>query len=530
MKNPVAPGPLLATAFDRGVYAIAGAFVLVCALFVLGDYQNHGGDFGQYITQARNVIWGRPWSYLMEGYPAVLPGYSFLLAVPTALFGVNYHAYALINTVLWATLSVVCYRMYAPRFQHAATRIGFFAALLGCPYVLYYQQQTNPVILYAAVVSLALWAVNDLVSTNTRLSRLRAALPVVLLLLPAIVRTDSIALYLAVFAFLFLQRHWRLLGWPVLGVTLTVTLDLFIGSAYDQGSNFGMVLRTLETSTPTPTPTPNAVADAPTLLQSIPYMLIAYINGLSIATLPSDLHNMGSAFGIAFGPDLERSVSTPTIVLFCCCILGMLRGRLTNCDKLFFFAHLCMLSMFFLFGPIRVRYVLPLVPIFLFYSIGFVEWAMLRAARAVPLRTIDLGRVAPILLTTIILGTTTLGVVEYHRLPADDNYTVTPDLTEVIELVVKQDAGAGIAYYKPRPMTMLLDRADRSTPSIPARILISPSAADKYLQTPGFLLVVRKIGYYGQTDVLNFLLSSPRAEPILHNDQFVVFRAKSVAS
>ena len=444
---------------DRLVYIGAGAFVLFCGLFVLGEYQNQGGDFGQYITQARNVVWGRPWSHLMEGYPAVLPGYSLVLAIPTALLGLNFHAYAIINAIAWSGLAVISYRYYAPRLAHPATRIAFFVAVLCCPFVFSYQQQTNPIFLYAASVIFALAAANSLTKPDSRWPKV---LLVVLLLLPGIIRTDSVALYAAVFTYYLFARHWRLLAWPLCGLILTVALDLFIGLRYEQESNFDVLQRVFNAAAPTE----NGAFDASRMIGSVAYMLTGYINALSYTTLPSTIYNMGPLIQANFGTELEISVSAPAFLLFSLCAVGMLRGRLNTADKLFFAAHLAMLSVFLLLGTTRHRYVLPLVPIFLFYSIAFVEFVMIRLLRALPLHTVDLTKtIAPISLGGADRrGYRCGGQRTCGALPKEFNHTVTPELTEVVDLVAAEDVGAGIAFFKPRPMTMLLDGRAASIP------------------------------------------------------------------
>jgi drug/metabolite transporter (DMT)-like permease len=119
---------------------LAGSFVAFSALFVLGNYQNHDGDFGQYVIQARNLLLGRPWDHLVAGLPSVPPLYSVLLASLTWLGGVNAYAYAVLNSVLWAGGALVAFHFFRREFKTQVVAYAFLVFVLFSPFVLYFQQ------------------------------------------------------------------------------------------------------------------------------------------------------------------------------------------------------------------------------------------------------------------------------------------------------------------------------------------------------------------------------------------------------
>ena len=310
-------------------YLIAACYVLVCTGFVLGNYQNPGGDFGQYITQARNLLWGRPWGHLMEGQPAVLPAYSALLALPTAIFGVNFHAYAALNTLLWAGTALIAYRLFAVKLPGKPLRVAFFVGVLCCPYVVFYQQQANPMLLYTFTIMLALLAVERLLEPSGNSHRWPWLLA---LLLPAAVRTDSIALFAAVFVFFAIHRQWRLLPWPVVGLALTVALDLSLGYGFGQEPNFATVLELWSGAGSGN----DLVSERPGMLAATAFMALGYVEGLGTTALSHEFLAMGPAIPITLGPELQRVMTLPAALLFGLCLLGMVRGRWWDVPTLFF--------------------------------------------------------------------------------------------------------------------------------------------------------------------------------------------------
>jgi hypothetical protein len=245
----------------------AGTFVLFSALFVLGNFQNHDGDFGQYVIQARNLLLGRPWDHLVAGLPSVPPLYSMLLAALTWFGGVNAYAYAVLNSVLWAGTAVMAFHFFRNDFKSEVTAYGFLVAVLFSPFILYFQQSGVPNILYGAGAMLALLSAKRLSEGAFRLSY------ALCILLPALIRSEALALYAALFLYFGLKQQWRLLILPVLGVALLIGSDLLLSLNFDLRSNFRHAASTAEGA--------SGGWDAGRLLSAYCYMFLSYFFGFA---------------------------------------------------------------------------------------------------------------------------------------------------------------------------------------------------------------------------------------------------------
>ncbi|MGB1540490.1 MAG: hypothetical protein ACPG80_05970, partial [Rickettsiales bacterium] len=219
-------------------WLMAAVFVLFSACFVLGHYQTHSGDMGQYITHARNLMWGRSWEVYMLDFPAVLPGYPLFIAIPLVTVGLNMFLFGLLNSLLWALCCVVFYTLYRERLC-AYSGWVFLAVLLFNPFVVYFQQEMQPNLFYSASCAVALYAAYRLRDLQWKASPATLAGWALLVLLPATIRQDSLALYMALaLYYIFLDRKLVLLA--VCGIALTIGLDLLITS-FGQFSNISVL-------------------------------------------------------------------------------------------------------------------------------------------------------------------------------------------------------------------------------------------------------------------------------------------------
>ena len=453
--------------------AFGGVFVLFSALFVLGNYQNLAGDFGQYAIQARNLLLGRPWDHLVAGMPSVPPAYSALLAVVTWAGGVNAYHYALLNSVLWAGCAIAAFHFFRDEFRHRATAYVFLATVLFTPMVLAFQQSSIPNILYAASCMVALLAARKLSEGPFRLGL------VACILFPALVRSEVLALYAALFAWFALRRQWRLAGIPVLGVLLLLVSDLLLSLNYDLVSNFKIVARVATAAGGTSGS--GAELDLARLLAGSAYMFLGYLSGFAEYFMSHPAMQAQMIWQLPLSHELVVRTGPVSVGLVVLAAAGIVvHGKYLSPDKVFLAAHMALLSAFVL---LRVpgRYLLPILPIFIFYGVLALErlWTRLRVR----------GPWVPVLTIAPIAAAFAFAIPTFMAAPARSNNLFTPQMGAMADWVAQNRNGRPVAYFKDRLMTLLLDlRADDAPQAQGLRI---PAQIEPLLRQDA-LLVVRK--------------------------------------
>jgi hypothetical protein len=481
---------------------LAGIFVLFSALFVLGNYQNHDGDFGQYVIQARNLLLGRPWDHLVAGLPSVPPLYSMLLAALTWLGGVNAYAYAVLNSVLWAGTAVMAFHFFRNDFKSCGVAYAFLVAVLFSPFVLYFQQSGVPNILYAAGAMLALLSAQRLAEGAFRL---RYALYI---LLPALIRSEALALYAALFLYFSLRRQWSRLILPVLGVALLLGSDFLLSLNFDLLSNFRHAARTAEGA--------SGSWDSARLLTAYCYMFLNYFFGFADYLVSPGISVKQAIWNLPVGQFVFRT-GPLAITLAGVFLAGVLvHRRYFSIDKLFFAAHLGLISMFLLVDGVPVRYLLPLAPIYIFYVLYAVE------------RLVIFSRIAPQAIPALtvlpFLVAYAVSIPKLMTAPARENTLFTPGMGSLADWIAQNSGGRPVAYYKTRLMTLLLDlRSDSAEQSPNVR---SIQQADRLLNR-GALVVIRKVPEARQLAILDHLRRDQNASAVWENDTHAVFASKS---
>jgi hypothetical protein len=480
----------------------AGTFVLFSALFVLGNYQNHDGDFGQYVIQARNLLLGRPWDHLVAGLPSVPPLYSMLLAALTWFGGVNAYAYAVLNSVLWAGTAVMAFHYFRNDFKSEVTAYGFLVAVLFSPFILYFQQSGVPNILYGAGAMLALLSAKRLSEGAFRLSY------ALCILLPALIRSEALALYAALFLYFGLKQQWRLLILPVLGVALLIGSDLLLSLNFDLRSNFRHAASTAEGA--------SGGWDAGRLLSAYCYMFLSYFFGFADFLFAPGITAKQAIWSLPIGQFLFR-VGPLAIVIASIFGAGVLiHRRYLSLDKLFFAAHLGLISMFLLVDGVPVRYLLALAPIYIFYVFFAVERIFV-SLRLAPLAV-------PALTTLPFLIVYAVSIPRLMSAPARENSLFTPAMSSLADWIAQNSGGKPVAYYKTRLMTLLLDlRSDAAKQSPNVR---SVQQAERLLSR-GALVVIRKVPEARQLTILGTLQVNPNAAAVWEDDMHAVFAEKS---
>jgi len=484
---------------------LAGLFVLFSAFFVLGHYQNHDGDFGQYVIQARNLLLGRPWDHLVAGLPSVPPLYSVLLAGPTWFAGVNAHAYAVLNSALWAVAAVTAFHFYRHEFKNEGVAYGFLVAVLFMPFVLPFQQNGVPNILYAAGASLALFSAKRI---SEEAFRFRYAFCI---LLPALIRSEALALYAALFMFFAVKRQWRHLILPVAGLALLIGSDLLLSLNFDLKSNFQNASETAEGAA--------GGWDATTLLAACSYMFLSYFFDFADILILPGLVEKQAIWSFSIGPYVFRT-GPSAVVLAGIFVTGVfLHRRYLSLDKLFFAAHLGLLSMFLLVDGAPTRYLLPVAPIYTFYVLFAVE-RLLVSWKVSP-------RAVPALTALPLLAIYAVTIPRLIKAPARGNTLFTPSMSNLADWIVRNGGDRPVAYYKTRLMTLLLDiRSDAAQQSLNVR---SVQQAKRLLDR-GALVVIRKEPETSQLAIASQLRDDRNASVVWEDGMHAVFVAKSPAS
>ena len=484
---------------------IGSTYVIFSALFVLGNYQDHGGDFGQYVVLARNLLLGRPWDHLVIGYPAVPPAYAVLLALVTWAGGVNAYYYALLNSILWAICAILSFHYFRNKFKNTGTAYVFLIAVLFSPYILFFQQRGLPNIFYAMSILLALFAVKRLSEGSFHVGL------TLCVILPAFIRTEALALFIALFVYFGIKRQYKCLVLPLLGVVILLTSDLMLSMNFDLTSNFQILARVIGNAANT-TGEVSGDFDIIHLILSICSLFLSYVFNFTGFVATPTVPLLQTFFEIPLANDIFFRTRPVAIILTCVAALGILIQReYRSADKLFFLTHLTLLSGFVLANGNK-RYLLPLVPIFIFYFTFAIEWGFSR------LRLPSL--VAIILTATLILTPLAFYVPKIMNLPKKRNTLFTPQMSAVADWISQNQKGRDVAYRKPRLMTLLLDLRSREAKQV---LRIPDIEEADHLIRSGALLVIQKIRDNRQIELLEHLRSHPQAAVIWEDKGHAVF-------
>ncbi|MEL6861531.1 MAG: hypothetical protein AAGL11_06820 [Pseudomonadota bacterium] len=453
----------------------AVAYIVACAVFVVGDYQNYNGDFGQYYLHAKNLLNGRSWSFLVEGYPAVLPGYSIFLALLFAVFGDSYHVIGTANAFLWAATAVLFSLHIRDVFQRELLAFAVFLGALVASYPVMFMQDGQPNIFYAFSFALALWAM--------RQTALPFRYSAILILIPALIRIDSLVIYVALFMFSGFGKDRKVLWVSILGACLTIGTDIFIALAFGMKSNIihflnisggatdgggfgGFVSAYMETLLGTVLRMPDILLSGELdLFQSI------QIRGSSGYFATTSLIGLLVAFfcvvGI-FSTDQRYSHSRS-------------RDGLLSLERILLVGHLLFISLF-LVNVLAVRYILPVFPLYLLFVVLGME-ACLGYFRAY--RGLWVLLVAPAL---FLIGEAT---AKYDRSFAmRKNFMTTAATQEMADQVADMKGDRPVGFHKPRLMTVLMEKRNvAKTKAIGVR---DGGAAQLVLDGDG--LIVTRVG------------------------------------
>jgi len=480
-------------------FFLAFLFILFSSVFVLGNFQSHNGDFGQYYIHAQNLLKNRPWGYSLENYPAVLPLYPYLLAIMTFIFGANAFYFSIANSVMWGITCTTWASIYKDKFDTKTSGLLYIFFILFTPFVISFQQEGLPNIMFAMSCSLAIWATLKCKEEGT------SSFFLLLILLPALIRIESIAVFSAVITYLLLHKKYLLSLIGVAGIALTIIIDIFIGLNLEMKSNF-VVLSDFNQGN-----IKSSENHFYATIISIFHLASSYVLGFGEMFIPSRLGESSRIF-LEFSKTRILSTSYFHFLVLVIFSMGFFKkAKLFDLDVLFLLSLLGLISLFPL-PEAPIRYLLPIVPIFAFYFI----FALIKATYSVvENRTASVFFGFLVLLPLLYLS---LKVAIYE--PQRRNFLYNKYTTEMADWVAENRNERGIGFFKPRLMTVLMDLRDQN--NAPDYNLRSIEMAEKLIQQRQ-LVVVFNTGGYGQKDILTHLAKLPAAEVLWKNSSFTVF-------
>lgn len=435
---------------------ICCTFVLLSSILVLGNYQTANGDFGQYYIHSQNLLKGRTWSALVEGYPAVLPGYPILLAIKSAIFGNNIFFLGLTNSIMWAGTCLIAFRLFHPHLKTYTYKYLFLISCLFLPYVWAFQQEGQPNITYTFTFFAAILAAKNIVNQKN------VVLCIIIILLSSTVRVESLVIFVAVFIYFTTEKSKKYLWVPMLGVFITIGLDLLIDYKFGMKSNFShgkkfAVKVTTETS-----------SSIFIKLKDFIGLYIHYIIGF-LVEIPSLMLPYSFRLQEGFMIQTENGFKT-TFNLFNIIVTGFFLAGFLNVEKIFtkvgnedsifsfyrllLMGHVAFISLFFL-QAIALRYLLPALPIYLFYTF-------------IGIRKVSVFLNSKIVITPFLLGACVFYII-YNSIRLDSdfpkrkNFLFLSQTSEAADYIASIKGERYVGFWKPRLMTVLLDRRNAAT-------------------------------------------------------------------
>jgi len=501
--NSLRRRPMPFTSLPPIVLSVGCLCFLIVSAIILGDYQDWGGDFAQYVTHARNLLWGRPWSFSMEGYPAVMPGYPALLSLLYLLGGDNFFYFALANTIFWCVASVVAYIVLEQLFQNKVWAFYAFLITLFNPFVLWYQQYAIPNISYTLFV----WLTFIILHLITRSEFKKRDLVLVLLLLfciltAGLIRISFLALTGSIFLYGIYRRSRILCAVSVLTVLIVVGAEWALATHGNQRSSFDIFLGV----------TRRQSGHDFSYLIGFSRMFISYLSVLVNFLLPMEQISLLKNIGV-FRSGLVLHPALPLFGgLFLFGLYRKVRLHGIRVEDIFFVTHLCMISALVLKG-IPQRYVLPILPLFVFYCCyGLMAiWASVTAWGKTCLCFVSLLFVAALLYSD----------VANSDLPRRRNFTKNVQTRELVQWIEQENLRFDtVGFFKPRLMVYLLDRRGVAR-SKRVVVIRSQKSAENFLHREKRSMVILHRGI--QKDIIRELHEKKIYNELWRNKWYSVF-------
>lgn len=197
----------LATVFAFTVYC-------VLSLLTLDPHQGWGGDFAHYLINARNILLGRPYQFLLETMPIGNPGYPAFLAILTAIAGESFLIYKIPNIFFWLLICLLVRQYYRREGCTLVESFLIFLLFLTLRYAFQFKTNILPDLLFCLVSLTSLLFIAK--TPKDRIPTAQVFMIVSLLCVGTVVKPANIALVAAATAF-FIFRKNAILVLSILG-------------------------------------------------------------------------------------------------------------------------------------------------------------------------------------------------------------------------------------------------------------------------------------------------------------------------
>ena len=505
---------------------LLSAFFIYQAIIYLGEYQDWGGDFAQYIVQSRNILWGRDWSYYMEGYPAIMPGYPLILAFVASIFGESLYNFALVNSLLWVLVSLFTYYVASNIFNSKSRifAIFVFALILFNPYVIWFQQMMQPNIAYSFAVwlffTVFLWYQKNY-SINCKINTRYFLLIILLLLIfTGFFRTTFLALIGSFFVYGVIKKNYNFAYLSIVAAIVVISIEIYNASTGNQDSNFEVFYQFFSRSSASEQ---SAFGEkVVSFLRDFSRMILSYLSSLTQTILPYSklgiIKHAGYSHKLENGAYLEWHPLMPVfLILFIVGIRAKLKEQGVSVFDLFFVFHLLLIS-FFIQKGIPKRYVLPILPLFLMYSIYGFSNILDSYSNVIKKLTV----LCFILVTVVLLTSSSVWRIPQRHNVLDDEFVEATNW-------IKSKCGefGAIGFFKPRTLIYVIDDIN----GCKNKVFVSRGdvATKKWLlRDPGrnVVLVLKKYKGYNQKVVYEALMNERDFVPIWQNNSYAIVASK----
>lgn len=473
---------------------------------MIGDYQNHNGDFGQYYLHAQNLLEGRTWSTFIEGYPAVLPGYSIFLTVLFLLFGDSYFVIGLANVVLWSFSAVVFSCLIKETYERNWLAVLVFIGMLASSYPVIFAQDGQPNILFTFTFILSIWAL--------RQRSINFILLTLLVLLPGFIRIDSIVLYVALFIYGFDTKRRDYVILATFGAITTMGGDVFIAHVFGMKSNITHFLATSSDGSGGAGFVGVINVYLETLIGTVfalPKILISANLGLHDAVRIDGLNGFSAELSLL---GLVLVILSAIGVFSASNIYGSPKSRdgLLSLERLVFIGYLAFIALFML-PVVALRYVLPAFPFFiLFLALGAER--TVSYLRAPPI-------LAKLLLTPFLCLAGWFTVTTDYDFAKRKNFMTSAHTQEMADHLASFVEDRQVGFYKARLLTVLLEK--RSLARHRTWSVRNSDTAQRLLELDG-VIVVRN-GHVSD-EFLDWLNTNTSLCPTWENPGFAIYEQR----
>ncbi len=415
----------------RAALTLAVLLLLIAAFQLATIRSGHswGGDFALYVMHAANLVEGRPFAetgliYFPDGLSprAYPPGYPILLAPVHALFGADLEAFKVEIVLLFIAMLAALYRVFEPGLPAGVLLVVI--ALVGFnPYLTAFKNEVYADIPFMLCLYLAIAFVTRRCYGETGWTRDGRKAVLAALLIYAAVAMKPLGLALAVAIVLLDVLRWRSISrfsWIVSLIVggLYVTQKLLLTGNTGQEAHFAFSAAQI-------------LRNAADVVRDLP-MILAFGLERSVDSIPLSRRSLANVVG------------APITLLAVYGFVSRAKRDLTLLEVFpVVFVGVLLLWPFYQ----HLRYVLPLLPLYLYYAYQGIE--ALGHERARWLTPAVTAWIAGITIAS-------LASAEYGPLPAGVGKTETVELFEFIRAETAEDDV--VVFRKPRILALQTGR------------------------------------------------------------------------